>query len=400
MTLGGRSKSAAGGGKKPFNFKIEADLWIILDLLAKETQMNRNQIINDVLRSTLAIVAKTSFVNIEEIIQRRIRQEVKNRKNDNAQTIRLFLSMLKTFDDELKEKSMEKKAKEKISHTEEIQMADTKTNQKTFAQTVTYNAEIAANLNIAITMLQNLLYTFEIIDTSSAESFVYSARSRCSIYIAELQNILKNYENFLDNTKLDSDNWYKQNISKKIGKYPDESKKIFRLSEFREEFSDLVLMMRNKCLDICNKTQEKATYEEDAIYESCRYVSVSINELCRTDIDLVIDSYEYDESTGFLSADMSELKRFQKCKIDKVYCDGEPCEFSVMMHDENESPYLHSDFTIRFKPCSKFSVDKTTKHATTIMSGCIEFSYYIEKQFEKNTTFIDYHRGKIPNFKL
>ena len=65
MTLGGRDKSAAGGGKRPFNFKIEADLWIILDLLAKENQMSKNQIINDVLRPTLAMVAKTSIVNIE-----------------------------------------------------------------------------------------------------------------------------------------------------------------------------------------------------------------------------------------------------------------------------------------------------------------------------------------------
>ncbi len=50
-------------------------------------------------------------------------------------------------------------------------------------------------------MLQNLVYTFEIIDADLpyTKIFVNSTKSRCNIYIAELQNILKNYENFLEN---------------------------------------------------------------------------------------------------------------------------------------------------------------------------------------------------------
>lgn len=205
------------------------------------------------------------------------------------------------------------------------------------------------------------------------------------------------------NTKSYSDNWYQQEINKKREKYFNEYKKTFKLSEFREEFADLVLMMRNKCLDICNKIQEKTTYEEDAIYESCKYVSVSINELCRIDADLIIDSYEYDESFGFLNVNISELKMLQKYNIDKIYCDGESCKFSTITSDQTKFVDSNSDFVIRFKACSKFPVNNnTTKHIITIMSGCMEFCYDVStKHYTKNAvSFIDYHRDKIPDFKL
>ena len=57
-------------------------------------------------------------------------------------------------------------------------------------------------------------------------------------------------------------------------------------------------MIQNKCLDVCNKTREKITYEEDAIYESCKYSLVSINEL-ENKYDLVIDSHKYDDLLDF-----------------------------------------------------------------------------------------------------
>ena len=70
-------------------------------------------------------------------------------------------------------------------------------------------------------------------------------------------------------------------------------------------------------MDICNKTQEKTTYEEDATYEFCKYASTLINELCRTDTDLIIDSYEYDESSGFLSRESLNLRCFKNVTLTK-----------------------------------------------------------------------------------
>ena len=102
------------------------------------------------------------LIQIEEVIQRRIREENENRKNDSAQTLRSFLAMLKTFDSEYKEKSVDTRHEKEISYSEQIpKIEHTNTNQKAFSQTATDNAGIATNLNITIEILQNLSYTFE-----------------------------------------------------------------------------------------------------------------------------------------------------------------------------------------------------------------------------------------------
>ena len=101
--------------------------------------------------------------------------------------------MFKTFDSKYKEKLVSTDHEEKeISYSEKIPKIDN-TNQKAFYQTAIDNAEIATNLNIAIQMLQNLLYTYQIVDAdlSYTKTFVNSTKSRCDIYITELQNILK-----------------------------------------------------------------------------------------------------------------------------------------------------------------------------------------------------------------
>ena len=61
------------------------------------------------------------------------------------------------------------------------------------------------------------------------------------------QEINKKRENILRNTK-------------RLSNYLNSKKNV-----------NIILMIQNKCLDVCNKIREKITYEEDAIYESCKY---------------------------------------------------------------------------------------------------------------------------------
>ena len=387
----GRNKSAAGGGKTRLNFSIDADLSIILDIFAKETNMNKSQVLNNIIRPMLAMFAKTPAVEVEGVITNRIEAEHKNQEKENVRILR----ELRTIINETKNM---KEISPDLKNNTTLQQKE-----KTFSQTATINVQIVSDVQTAVRMLQNVLYVLDtVVDMTRYTAFVASTETRCQAYIAELQKILENHKRFPEPK---TDNWFVQVINKKRKSSINNNPQLrpIYLFEFREKFSDMILDMRNRCLEICNRTQKKRTYEEDAIFECCRYASVSINEICRKDIDLIIDSYKYDESSGILNVDVSELKMLQKYNIDKIYWDGEPCEFSIIEQEHNESVNLHPDFTIQFKPCNKFPEnDDSIKHTITIiLSGCMEFSYDIyKKQFEKNHSFIDYRVNRIPDFEL
>ena len=65
----------------------------------------------------------------------------------------------------------------------------------------------------------------------------------------------------------------------------------------------------------------------------------------------------------------------QKYNIDKIYCDEDFCKFSIVTSDQTKFGNSNLDFVIRFKSSSNPVNNNTTKHAITIMSGCMEFSY-------------------------
>ncbi len=390
----GRSKSAAGGGKTRLNFSIDADLSVILDIFAKETQMNKSQILNNIIRPMLAMFAKTPAVEVEGVITNRIEAEHKNQEKKNVRILRELRTIVKEA------KNLQEISSPDIENNTALQQKE-----KSFSRMATINAQIASDAQTAVRMLQNVLYVLDTIaDMTRHTAFVASTETRCHAYIAELQKTLENHRP----TEPKTDNWFMQAINRKRKEasiYNSQQQlRPIPLFEFREEFSDIVLDMRNRCLEMCNRMQQKRTYEEDAIFECCRYASASINEICRKDTDLVIDSYKYNESAGILNVDVSELKMLQKYSIDKVYCDGEPCKFNIIEREQNESVHPTSDFMIQFKPCNKFPEnDDNTKHTITIMlSGCMEFSYDIiyKRQSEKNASFIDYHVNVIPDFEL
>ena len=63
--------------------------------------------------------------------------------------------------------------------------------------------------------------------------------------------------------------------------------------------------------------------------DSCRLALIALNETCRNDYNVVVNSYEYDEVQGVFKIDLSELKG-TPYEISQVYLDGKNRTFGIV----------------------------------------------------------------------
>ena len=275
------------------------------------------------------------------------------------------------------------KKEKKIADNAELskkQDADTKQEKKAepaprFSEKVEKDLNLAKSLQGTAFLLEAATLLLDKIRPSngSHKTVISEKKEKCQAYLASVKKI--SYEKFARQV-VQRKNKYGAMVRKARESY---NKKHFRgmqietydIADFRDAFSDVILQIREECE--CMRSASPTTYEEEAVSDSCRLVSTALNETCRNDYDIVIDSYEYDEELNMFKIDISELKG-TSYEISQIYLDGKNCTFSVV-HGNEPTPRQRSDCTIEFYPGVEIS--DNSKHILTIMVRCAEFSFEI-----------------------
>ena len=275
------------------------------------------------------------------------------------------------------------KKEKKIADNAELskkQDADTKQEKKAepaprFSEKVEKDLNLAKSLQGTAFLLEAATLLLDKIRpiNGSHETVISEKKEKCQAYLASVKKI--SYEKFARQV-VQRKNKYGAMVKKARESY---NKKHFRgmqietydIADFRDAFSDVILQIREECE--CMRSASPITDEEEAVSDSCKLVSTALNETCRNDYDIVIDSYEYDEELNMFKIDISELKG-TSYKISQIYLDGKNCTFSVV-HGNEPTPRRRSDCTIEFYPGVEIS--DNSKHILTIMVRCAEFSFEI-----------------------
>ena len=258
-----------------------------------------------------------------------------------------------------------------------------------FAGTVKEDTLLAESMQDTIFLLDSAMHLLDMIhdDDLRAKRIKKESRYNCRIFKATLEKILK--EKFTHLLEQPQHNRYLQLTEaawkQYSEKYPYGPKmKFYKISDFRHTFSDVILQIYQSCQDNCKIFTQHETHYKDAVYASCKLVSVSLNEICRNDYDLVVDSYKYDEKLGMFSIDVSELKMLSSYDVTKVYCNGVNCIFDI--NDEKKLiPPSYSDYTISFYPDGMVNDDSV--HTVSIMLQCVEFSFVINGKQKESLHF-------------
>lgn len=165
----------------------------------------------------------------------------------------------------------------------------------------------------------------------------------------------------------------------------------YALADFRDAFSDVILRMREKCERM--RRVPPTTYEEGAVNDSCKLVSVALNTACRDDYDLVVHSYEYDEGLDMFKIDMSEL-RGTPYEISRLYLDGKDHMFSLAVHEQEPGLPPRPDCTVEFYP--EAEIDEYARHTLSVMVRCVEFSFEIAGiQRRHGRLFLDHIKNDV-----
>lgn len=161
-------------------------------------------------------------------------------------------------------------------------------------------------------------------DTRYIKSEINNVKQKCAAFIAELNKIIQEKFSHFENKQTNQYQKHIDSICKdRAIKWRDTKSLIqfHNMVQFRDAFSKVILQMRNKCFEHCSEFSARTTYEQNAIYDSCNLVSVSLNKLSQKDLDLVVESYQYDKSLDMFSVDLSELKMLSRHNITQVYWD-------------------------------------------------------------------------------
>lgn len=268
---------------------------------------------------------------------------------------------------------------------------------QTFSETVEKQAKLAQSMQDTIFLLDSTMFLLDMIciDSPFCKNMISKTKYKCRIYTASIKKIID--EKFAHLLEKQCDNKYQKLVKdtwdSHAVKYTYEtSMRIYRTRDFRDMFSDVILQIRQGCEDNCKYFAQRATYDEDAVYASCKLVSTSLNEICRNDYDLVVDSYKYDEKLGMLRVEISELKMLSPYTITQLYCNGENCVFDV--NSEKKSiPPSYSDYTVSFYPGSEIS--DTSTNIISMMLGCVEFSFVLEGKHKTKFTFLDHIKNDV-----
>ena len=164
----------------------------------------------------------------------------------------------------------------------------------------------------------------------------------------------------------------------------------YGLVDFRDAFSDVILQMRKECRRVC--LASPATYEENAVNDSCRLAAVTLNEACRNDYDVVVNSYDYDGVHDVFRIGIFECSG-TPYEISQLYFDGKSRAFSVA--DGNESASRpRPDYTLEFHPGCKIA--NNSRHTVSVMIQCVEFSFNIAGGHgPRASNFLDHTRNDV-----
>ncbi len=247
-----------------------------------------------------------------------------------------------------------------------------------FTTTTKEHAVLAESLQDTFFLLDAAMYLLDSIqmDDIRAREIKDKSRYHCRIFKASIEKIInERFVHLLEPCQ----NKYRESIETAWNQYSEKqvhpARMVFsKISDFRHAFSDVILQMRQCCENNCKRFARYETDYKDAVYTSCKLISTSLNEICRNDYDLVVDSYEYDDRLGFFTINISELEMLSSYAITQVYCNGKYCTFVINDGNNTITP-SDSDYAISFYPDSE--TGDSSKNTVSIMLGCIEFSFII-----------------------
>lgn len=294
-----------------------------------------------------------------------------------------------------KNKKNTEKSSKSQDDTNQLNKELEKTVQK-FSEIIEEDVDVAKYMQDTVFLLDSAVTLLDTVnpDTHYDTNRINESKYKCKIYIAGLKKIINEkiahllVENSYENKyqQAITDTWKSYTSENDI---PKMSMVFYKISNFRDVFSGIVLQIRNRCFSNCKKFADRSTYNRDAIYASCKLVSISLNEMCRCDFDLVIDSYDID--LDMYKINVSELKLISDYTITQLYCDGKYRDFNF----DKKSSESQSDHTILFYPHGGI-VNDNSRHVISIMLQCVEFSFVIKgKQKMEGFTFLDHIKNDV-----
>ena len=261
-----------------------------------------------------------------------------------------------------------------------------------FSERVEKDRNLAKSLQGTAFLLDATLLLLDKIRPSdhSHKTVISEKKEKCKAHLASVNKISEKFAHLV----VQRENQYGAIVRKAQESYKERHRhgmimEGYNAAAFRDAFSDVILQIREECARMCFASP--ATHEEGAVNDSCRLALIALNETCRNDYNVVVNSYEYDEVQGVFKIDLSELKR-TPYEISQVYLDGKNRTFGIV--GGKEQIPQHPDRTIEFYPGVEISDE--SKHTLTIRVQCAEFSFEIAgKHRPRRIHFLDHKKDDI-----